>query len=336
VSRPSAATITLATVALWTAGGLWADSLVGARGQLVLGLLTAVVLAALLAIQEPAVRFLALGVVAVATVGEVVGSLVWGLYGYRLENLPAFVPPGHGLVYLAGVSVATLCATRQTALLASAAVLAAAWGAAGLLVLPVTDVAGAIGCAFLLVVFARTRQPAYAGVFLVVAALELYGTALGTWTWEATVPGLGLPQGNPPSGVASGYVVFDVAALGLLGRVRSLRDARSPRHRRLLEPGGESRRQSSCLPWRFASTFTRVRIHGWKQQRNRWLPTVSPSTFARAPGGSSTRPAHSGENVSPSLSGGTTPPPNSATSVNVCGRPPRFLTFSVAPFLTTR
>jgi hypothetical protein len=53
-------------------------------------------------------RLQTLAVVGFATVGEIVGSLVWGLYGYRLGNLPAFVPPGHGLVYLAGLSLATL------------------------------------------------------------------------------------------------------------------------------------------------------------------------------------------------------------------------------------
>ncbi len=47
----------------------------------------------------------------------------------------------------------------------------------------------------------------------VVAALELYGTAVGTWRWAAELPGLGIPDGNPPSGVASGYVWFDVMAL---------------------------------------------------------------------------------------------------------------------------
>ena len=46
-----------------------------------------------------------------------------------------------------------------------------------------------------------------------VAALELYGTAIGTWRWAAALPGLGIPDGNPPSGVASGYVWFDVMAL---------------------------------------------------------------------------------------------------------------------------
>ncbi len=66
----------------------------------------------------------------------------------------------------------------------------------------------------LLVFLWRSRNRAlYASVFLVVASLELYGTAIGTWRWAPSLPGLGIPDGNPPSGVASGYVWFDVMAL---------------------------------------------------------------------------------------------------------------------------
>jgi hypothetical protein len=50
-------------------------------------------------------------------------------------------------------------------------------------------------------------------VFVIVASLELYGTAIGTWHWARTLPGLGIADGNPPSGVASGYVWFDVMAM---------------------------------------------------------------------------------------------------------------------------
>ncbi|MGZ8783869.1 MAG: hypothetical protein ACXWZB_10285, partial [Gaiellaceae bacterium] len=97
---------------------------------------------------------------------------------------------------------------------ALAAVLA--WGIAGVTILPRTDVAGAIGAALLAVYLLRGRAPAiYAGVFLVVAWLELYGTAIGTWEWAVTIPGTGVAQGNPPSGVASGYVWFDIVALAL-------------------------------------------------------------------------------------------------------------------------
>ena len=74
--------------------------------------------------------------------------------------------------------------------------------------------AGAIGVPLLCLFLWRSRSRAiYAGVFLVVGALELYGTSIGTWRWAAHLPGTGIPDGNPPSGVASGYVWFDVMAL---------------------------------------------------------------------------------------------------------------------------
>ncbi len=152
--------------------------------------------------------------VAFATIGEVTGSLVWGVYHYRLHNLPLFVPPAHGLVYLTGLSLALSLRRHTRVLVPVAGVAAAAWAVLGLTVLPHRDVAGAVGVPLLLVFLWRGRNRAiYAGVFLVVAALELYGTAIGTWRWERELPGLGVPDGNPPSGVASGYVWFDVMAM---------------------------------------------------------------------------------------------------------------------------
>ena len=66
--------------------------------------------------------------------------------------------------------------------------------------LPRRDVAGALGVPLLLLFLWRGRNRAvYAGVFLVVAALELYGTAIGTWRWARELPGLGIPDGNPPA-----------------------------------------------------------------------------------------------------------------------------------------
>jgi hypothetical protein len=159
-------------------------------------------------------RAQALAVVAFATVGEVTGSLIWGVYSYRLHNLPLFVPPAHGIVYLTGLSLAHALRRHTRGLVAVAAVAAATWGVLGLTVLPRKDVAGAVGVPLLLVFLWRGRNRAvYAGVFLVVASLELYGTAIGTWQWARDLPGLGIADGNPPSGVASGYVWFDVMAL---------------------------------------------------------------------------------------------------------------------------
>ena len=188
------------------------DTQVGLHVQYILGAITWVVL--LIALRPlPALgRAQALGVVAFATVGEVTGSLLWGVYHYRLHNLPLFIPPAHGVVYLSGLALTRLVPARR--LVAAAAVGSIGWGLAGLTVLPRLDVAGAIGVPLLCVFLWRSRARAtYAAVFLVVGALELYGTSIGTWRWARTLPGLGIADGNPPSGVASGYVWFDVMAL---------------------------------------------------------------------------------------------------------------------------
>ncbi|HEU5216134.1 MAG TPA: hypothetical protein VFU30_11390 [Gaiellaceae bacterium] len=188
------------------------DTQVSYRGQLALGALTFAVLAVALLPLAPLLRAQTVGVVLFATVGEVTGSLLWGVYHYRLHNLPLFIPPAHGLVYLSGVALSR--SLRARAVVWAAALGAAIWGIAGVTMLPRPDVAGAVGVPLLLLFLWRSRaRTTYAGVFLVVAALELYGTSIGTWRWATALPGLGIPDGNPPSGVASGYVWFDVMAL---------------------------------------------------------------------------------------------------------------------------
>ena len=180
-------------------------------GERALGVLTWLVLLCALWPLPALARAQALGVVAFATVGEVAGSIVWGVYHYRSHDLPLFVPPGHGLVYLTGLAVVRIVGERR--IVWAAAVGSAGWGLAGLTLLPRLDVAGALGVVVLGAVLWRSRaRAASAGVFFVVAALELYGTSIGAWHWTRTLPGLGITDGNPPSGAASGYVGFDVMA----------------------------------------------------------------------------------------------------------------------------
>ena len=188
------------------------DTQVGLDVQLVLGAVTWLVLLAAIWPLVTIMRAQVIGVILFATVAEVIGSLIWGVYRYRLHNLPLFIPPAHGLVYLSGVALAAVIPARP--LVAVAAVGSVGWGLAGITVLPRLDVAGAL-CVPLLIAFLwRSRfRTVYAGVFVVVAALELYGTSIGVWRWATALPGLGIAQGNPPSGVASGYVWFDVMAL---------------------------------------------------------------------------------------------------------------------------
>ncbi|MGH3001132.1 MAG: hypothetical protein ACRDM1_00415 [Gaiellaceae bacterium] len=200
--------------AAYLAALLAADRFASYPEQIALGGLTWLLLGLALSRVSVERRAQTLAVVAFATVGEVTGSLVWGVYHYRLHNLPLFVPPAHGLVYLTGLSLALSLRRHVRALVVTAALAAGIWALLGLTVLPHRDVAGAVGVPLLLLFLWRGRNRAiYAAVFGVVAALEVYGTAIGTWHWAKELPGLGVPDGNPPSGVASGYVWFDVMAL---------------------------------------------------------------------------------------------------------------------------
>jgi hypothetical protein len=193
---------------------LAADHFVSREGELALGAVTWIALIAVLARLRAERAAQVVGVVAFATLAEFTGSILWGVYRYRLHNLPLFIPPAHGIVFLSGLALSRALARHERLLVAAAALVASGWALLGLTVLPRSDVAGALGVPLLLVFLARSRNRGlYASVFFLVAALELYGTALGTWRWAPTLPGLGIADGNPPSGVASGYVWFDVMAL---------------------------------------------------------------------------------------------------------------------------
>ena len=203
--------------------------------QLALGALTWLVLAAALLRLRPERVAQVLGVVAFATVAEFTGSILWGVYRYRLHNLPLFIPPAHGLVFIAGLALSRALRRHERALVAAAAATATCWALLGLTVLPRTDLAGAVGVPLLLAFLVGSRNRGlYASVFFLVACLEFYGTGIGTWRWAAELPGLGIPDGNPPSGVASGYVWFDVMALATappllrLARTGARRASRAP------------------------------------------------------------------------------------------------------------
>lgn len=214
MARASVQAVAVAAGCAYLAALLAVDHYSTYPEQLGLGVLTWAVLFAALTRFPLERRAQALGVVVFATIGEVTGSLIWGVYHYRLHNLPLFVPPAHGIVYLTGLSLSSALRRHARALVLFAAAGAATWGLLGLTVLPRLDVAGAVGVPLLLLFLWRSRNRAvYAGVFVIVASLEFYGTAIGTWHWARTLPGLGIADGNPPSGVASGYVWFDVMAL---------------------------------------------------------------------------------------------------------------------------
>ena len=198
------------------------DSLSNAGQQLLLSITAWVFLAVALARQTPAVRVQVITLVCVATVLEVVGSIVWGAYRYRLGNLPLFVPAGHGLFYLAALRTASLPLLQRHARRIVVAVTAGAtlymlWGLARP---PLPDLLGFVTWAVFIRFTVRGRFPLlYAVSFVLTLGLELYGTGWGIWRWSPVLPGLLLPAGNPPTGIGAGYAAMDGLTRRIVGRI---------------------------------------------------------------------------------------------------------------------
>jgi hypothetical protein len=186
--------------------------------QLMLGVATWAVLVVALRGEGRLVRTQTAVVVVLATIVEYTFSPLLQAYTYRIGTVPLFVPPGHGLVYLAAwrIGHTPFVVSRLRVAAALAAAGCTVWAVAAL-VGPRHDALGAFWGLCLLGFLAWGRQRGlYVGAFLVVSALELAGTALGTWAWATVDPVLGvIGQGNPPSGAAGGYGWFDLYA-GLL------------------------------------------------------------------------------------------------------------------------
>lgn len=154
--------------------------------------------------------------VAFSTAVELFSTQLWGLYRYPLGNVPLYVPPGHGLLFLvaARTSRAPLLVRHERAIVGLVIAIATSWAAWGLW--SHRDVEGAVYWPFFVgfLLFSPARR-VFVVTFGVTSLLELGGVALGTWHWARVVPVLGFTAGDPPSLVAGGYCTFGVVGIQL-------------------------------------------------------------------------------------------------------------------------
>jgi hypothetical protein len=149
---------------------------------------------------------------AIAGFGEVILSLVWGVYDYQFQNVPLFVPPGHALLMTLGL-LASRYVNMRAAWTISA--LASAWAvyawAAGF------DRFGVVlHGVFIICMFTGRAKSLYATMYVLALTMELYGTALGNWSWRATAPWLELSAANPPFSAGAFYALLDLLVLAAL------------------------------------------------------------------------------------------------------------------------
>ena len=203
-------------VTIWIACGLWLDVGASLDVQRAIGAATWAILAVALLRERPLQRVQVMVALALATAGEYALSPGLGLYIYRLHDVPSFVPPGHGLVYLAALNLGRSVLAARAGHLVQHGTLAglAAWSLWGVTLAPRADLLGFV----LFVAFAgfvwRGGSPrVYIACALLCTWLELIGTSLGNWTWTTSAGPFTI--GNPPSGIPGGYCVIDVVALSL-------------------------------------------------------------------------------------------------------------------------
>lgn len=213
----------------------------GLTRQLALGTATALFL--WLVVRHTGVdgREVALAV-GIASLGECVLSVGWGLYGYRHALIPLYVPPGHGVFYALAAATARAPWLRERAKQITMTIVAAGWVVAVTTLILFGDTWGLLWWIGALLLLWRARDPLLlSSCFVYTMALEWLGTGLGNWRWAAVVPGVGLRAANPPSGVGILYIVLDLLVVGAAARHRVERRLSSPRTRsRLMFSAGGS------------------------------------------------------------------------------------------------
>lgn len=180
--------------------------------QLLLGLATLMFLALFARDERREVIFAIL----VATTGEVVLSLGWGLYTYRNALIPLYVPFGHGVFYALAAQSARQPVLQRHARAITRSVLVAGSVIAAVSLIFFRDQWGLLWWIAAAILILRSRnQLMLSTCFIYTMLLEWIGTAVGNWHWAAVVPGLGLHAANPPSGVGILYILLDAITVAI-------------------------------------------------------------------------------------------------------------------------
>lgn len=155
--------------------------------------------------------------VIIAVLGEYLFSILLGMYTYRLENVPHYVPPGHALVY-----VGVLYFSKASSIIKHKFKIEKIFTLFIIIYATVFlifrfDVFGFVmTITTLLILRKKPRERLfYLTMYITVAYLEIIGTNYLCWKWPATAWGVFdfLPSYNPPSGISLFYFLLDLGTL---------------------------------------------------------------------------------------------------------------------------
>ena len=160
-------------------------------------------------------RLMAIIFVPFAAIAECIFSLLFGLYTYRLEMVPLYVPFGHGVLFSMGLLVAELSVIRKHEEQLKPAFIALFWLLFGGAILFLHDSLSIIfGLVFLWVLRRKGYQTLYFIMGLLALYVELSGTHWGCWAWTFHPFGQSwLYTTNPPVGAFACYVLADLSVM---------------------------------------------------------------------------------------------------------------------------
>lgn len=169
---------------------------------------------------RPEQRLMALIFVPFSAIGECIFSLLFGLYIYRLEMVPLYVPFGHGVLFSMGLLVAELGITkRYEAQLKPLLIGLYCLMFGGAILLLHDSLSIVFGVVFLWVLRRKGYQTLYFIMGLLVLFVELTGTHWGCWAWTPHPFGQSwLHATNPPVGAFACYVLADLGVMKIARR----------------------------------------------------------------------------------------------------------------------
>ena len=152
----------------------------------------------------------------VATLGEIVLSLGWGLYSYRNFLIPLYVPPGHGLFYLLAAETSVQTSIRERADAINRVVMTIGTLIAIVSLVAFRDAWGFLWWLGALALMWRSKNRLLlSACFAYTILLEWAGTAIGNWQWFADVPLVRMHSANPPAGVGILYILLDLIVVAI-------------------------------------------------------------------------------------------------------------------------
>lgn len=186
-------------------------------------------------------RELMIYAVIIGFLGEYLFSIVLDMYTYRLSNLPFYIPFGHAAVYARTYMFSKASIVQKHGKIITRIMSVIIFLFALFYLIAFNDVFGfAMTIAVFLMLIKRPKDRLFfLTMYIVVAVLEIGGTAYAAWSWPDSAFGVFpfLKSHNPPSGISLFYFLLDVGCFVIYTQVNKTTWSRFKRIKKIKAHG---------------------------------------------------------------------------------------------------